>query len=644
MKNNYLTVLAVVLIVTMIVQSIFLITKIPDIKSEPVIGKLVDTGIGTVSLCSNRPLVNFTTSCPARIQENIQITCHFNVTDPENNTINFSNNDGGYEGLMFMNGNDITIRTYGNAIGDYTHLLGNYTIGIFVNDNSLCTNSESIFAYDFEVYDYNEPPYLVQPLPERTIPTATTVMLYRLNDYFVDPEHQVLSYNFTGDASIVITVLSSSDVLAYSTSCVSKTYTFTAKDPFNLTATSNAASVTVDCNEGLIEGGDSPETTGGGGGGSSPASCISDWHCLPWTRCGEDGITTKTCRDSNACHPDYFVYTIEENCNYVPLPVCEESWECTGWSACTPENIQTRQCEDVNKCDNPEETPVNTMVCEYETTCTDGIQNQNETGVDCGGPCLPCRNIVTPGVIREEKTTVSTLLFMSILIILTLLIAYKYFHKQVNGAVVKVLLKITTKVPKIIIISEKDKDYLLQKIYSIKINHKNLNKQSMELAAICREYFSKALNISPTFDKSQLEEAIKQQKIKEPLSSIFISFYDKVNIIETGKEKVHQTDLMTILEEVKEILRQTSAFNRLDLKGEVNEMQIKKKDLLAVKIRKEIYNSYIAMHFDQIETVKSKYSTIINLYEKLNENDKGNFYNDLARLFNEIKYLSSINK
>ena len=23
-------------------------------------------------------------------------------------------------------------------------------------------------------------------------------------------------------------------------------------------------------------------------------------------------------------------------------------------------------------------------------TCNDGVQNQNETGIDCGGPCDPC--------------------------------------------------------------------------------------------------------------------------------------------------------------------------------------------------------------------------------------------------------------
>src|SRR5689334_14972806 len=25
------------------------------------------------------------------------------------------------------------------------------------------------------------------------------------------------------------------------------------------------------------------------------------------------------------------------------------------------------------------------------TNCSDGIKNQNETGIDCGGPCPPCR-------------------------------------------------------------------------------------------------------------------------------------------------------------------------------------------------------------------------------------------------------------
>lgn len=38
-------------------------------------------------------------------------------------------------------------------------------------------------------------------------------------------------------------------------------------------------------------------------------------------------------------------------------------------------------------------TPANRpmlTVCYTEPTCSDGVQNQGETGVDCGGPCAPC--------------------------------------------------------------------------------------------------------------------------------------------------------------------------------------------------------------------------------------------------------------
>lgn len=34
-------------------------------------------------------------------------------------------------------------------------------------------------------------------------------------------------------------------------------------------------------------------------------------------------------------------------------------------------------------------------VCTACGTCTDGLQNQGETGVDCGGPCTACTACVT---------------------------------------------------------------------------------------------------------------------------------------------------------------------------------------------------------------------------------------------------------
>ena len=41
-------------------------------------------------------------------------------------------------------------------------------------------------------------------------------------------------------------------------------------------------------------------------------------------------------------------------------------------------------------------------------TCTDGLQNENETGVDCGGPCKPCSVLATgqfihPGALDSQE-------------------------------------------------------------------------------------------------------------------------------------------------------------------------------------------------------------------------------------------------
>jgi cellulose biosynthesis protein BcsQ len=75
--------------------------------------------------------------------------------------------------------------------------------------------------------------------------------------------------------------------------------------------------------------------------------------------------------------------------------VCHEKWECTQWSECRPEGFQYRTCIDVNKCGTTEDKPKEKRECTYIGTCDDGIQNCHdgscEEGIDCGGPCGPCK-------------------------------------------------------------------------------------------------------------------------------------------------------------------------------------------------------------------------------------------------------------
>src|SRR5690554_519564 len=51
-------------------------------------------------------------------------------------------------------------------------------------------------------------------------------------------------------------------------------------------------------------------------------------------------------------------------------------------------------------CSSDDNDPI--VVPPVTATCSDGIQNQGETGIDCGGPCSPCE--VDPGAVIVELT------------------------------------------------------------------------------------------------------------------------------------------------------------------------------------------------------------------------------------------------
>jgi len=86
-----------------------------------------------------------------------------------------------------------------------------------------------------------------------------------------------------------------------------------------------------------------------------------------------------------------------------------------------------------------------------EETCNDGIQNQDETRIDCGGPCGPCftigvdkeelteeitaeseGNIITGAAIGvvEKLRTNPVYLIIIVIIIVSGLVLSKYFRKE----------------------------------------------------------------------------------------------------------------------------------------------------------------------------------------------------------------------
>ncbi|MFH1589471.1 MAG: hypothetical protein ABIB43_02805, partial [archaeon] len=399
--------------------------------------------------------------------------------------------------------------------------------------------------------------------------------------------------------------------------------------------------ITVDCEEDLVE-----DSGGGSGGGGSSAMCVSEWVCSPWTKCSSDGFTTRVCEDMNRCNMDYYIHEMELSCIYVPPVECFEDWTCKEWGPCMPGDKKTRDCKDQNNCGTEESKPEIEEECIYIPTCTDKVQNQGETGVDCGGPCLPCKKIEIPGVIKEQKNIISAAIIGSIFLIMSLLIVYKYFYKEINSTATKLKLALIRKHTKRILLSDKDKTYLLDELDKLEksLTGNNSFQKAMELTVLCRGYFSSIFKIPITAEKELIEKYNKQLKIKELLSNVFLSFFDKTVLVETKKTQMFKTDVLVLIEELREIIHLTAKFTKTDIHSEIKEIAILKNDNPMLALKKHLFNIYIAMHFDEIEVVKQKYAEILKNYESLSEADKGKVYDDMNRLFYEVGYFLSMFK
>ncbi len=208
-----------------------------------------------------------------------------------------------------------------------------------------CYDAEG-FYWDFydqkEVSITNRKPVLAYLIPDVIWPMDSVYMPFRLDDYFYDPDGENLTYSALQVPEIAIYISNDSSVtLMPEKGFVGSRITFfTAIDPHDVATNSNLVNLTV---------------------------------------VGEK-------------KEEYKEYEEEETLPGEPplAPLCQELWNCTEWGRCMPSGIQVRKCHDLNQCNTTFNKPIEWRTCIYTPTCDDGLKNQNETGVDCGGPCPPC--------------------------------------------------------------------------------------------------------------------------------------------------------------------------------------------------------------------------------------------------------------
>lgn len=119
--------------------------------------------------------------------------------------------------------------------------------------------------------------------------------------------------------------------------------------------------------------------------------------CNPATFCDAfgpciNGVREHLCHDALHCVADHVE---QEQC-----PVCVPNWNCPSEFGSCVNGIRVRQCVDANNCGTNAGKPPETQSC---SSCSDGIKNGNEQGIDCGGTCQAQCSTCFDGVKNQNE-------------------------------------------------------------------------------------------------------------------------------------------------------------------------------------------------------------------------------------------------
>ena len=160
--------------------------------------------------------------------------------------------------------------------------------------------------------------------------------------------------------------------------------------------------------------------------------------------------------------------------------------------------------------------------------CDDGIQNYDETGVDCGGSCLPCKRGINIGLI---------LLFtfwLALLIVVYLNIdKLKKFFKVHKKKEVKKIIK-TDFLPIFLDLKRK-------------VTDENVDKTFERLSDLFRDFFAQTLNIKYEITYDELKREIKKRKIKEPLEKKLLMLIQLMSDIDYSGYKIKKKDFNKLI-------------------------------------------------------------------------------------------------
>lgn len=237
---------------------------------------------------------------------------------------------------------------------------GAYNISVIVTDSKKLSDN---YTWHIKVNKNNKAPYSTSPFPDFALSNNDKITTQPLDLYFKDPNNDKLSYTFKAkdengnimnistfiDEKNQLTIKPLNDyygIIYIEIKATDESGDFVSSNVFKLYVFKKDVSQTFDKN-----------------------------------MCG-DLVCSKNETCSN-CKQDCGPCTNN-------LEKCVNDWMCTPWSDCLSPGYIVRFCNDKNICIDTTQKPKTYDACEFLESCFDGLKNQQEIEIDCGGPCDPC--------------------------------------------------------------------------------------------------------------------------------------------------------------------------------------------------------------------------------------------------------------
>jgi len=591
----------------------------------------------STSYCNNLPpILNYDCNMTnAALNSSLNYNCTFNATDPNGDTIAFS-----IQWITPPTMFNITPNGTINFNPKRASMGHENWFRIHTTDNSGCANADSYTDFNVTVNGTNRPPYLIKNIPDQQIVKDHDFIFY-LSDYFADPDDDPLGYfKITMSGTTAGVTIRGNQVTVKGLDCGNTTVYYVAVDsPFGATAWSNIVNYEITCplTSSQKAGNNQQEQGKGGGGGGGPQEkCTPNWKCTAWGPCNFGNFTYRRCIDYSGCDIKNYQHYMFENCTYIRNINCAENWDCNNWSICK-DNIHTRLCLDMKNCGTNNTKPAESENCSAVPSCFNGIQDQNETGVDCGGPCGPCRNVEKPTKIGALSLV--TILIGAFTIGMTGLIVFA-FRNRIIAAYKRIFGKKPRLKRKVYINNkQKEKLLLLLNIIQARVDEHKIDPAVDELSQFVKEYFKQLLSLD-RLDKQELINQIIKLKDKE-LETLLVMFYAKIlNTVHLRNKgiEIKESEIQALIDEISHEIYLIAEFTDQDAINSIKDRSIESKEVLD-RLYNKLSNLYIALKFGEILIAKSMYKEILKDYEKLSIKDRSIPYTDIIRAFHAINYL-----